>query len=147
MNINIYFSPINYHMTTIPKCVYGGLHPPPSPTITLPHLCSAGLINAHLKNHLKCPGNCQCPPAINKVSYMKVSRLPMLIQDGQLQSAVCLKWQHILKWYFSKYYQVCGRRVFTEPVTYNLLSHASKVACYNCSCCHFNCYQWVMWFS
>ena len=42
-------------------------------------------INAHLKKCLKSTEN--RPPAINKVSYMKVSRLLcilLLIQDGQL---------------------------------------------------------------
>ena len=64
-------------------------------------------INAHLKNRLKSTEN--RPPAINKVSYMKVSRLLCLllpIQDGQLLAVGCLNWQNILKWYFLKYYQV-----------------------------------------
>ena len=102
--------------TATPKCLYGGLasslytspphHPPPIPPT--PMLCWP-YINAHLKkNRLKSTEN--RPPATNKVSYMKVSRLLCLllpIQDGQLLAVGCLNWQNILKWYFLKYYQVC----------------------------------------
>ena len=77
-------------------------HHPPTPILCWPY------INAHLKkNRLKSTEN--RPPAINKVSYMKVSRLLCLllpIQDGQLLAVGCLNWQNILKWYFLKYYQV-----------------------------------------
>ena len=106
------------------------LYPPPSPPPTLPPslpppipptpLLCWPYINAHLKkNRLKSPEN--RAPGINKVSYMKVSRLLCLllpVQDGQLQPAACLNWQHILKWYFSKYYPVRGSWVFSDPVTY-----------------------------
>ena len=80
-------------------------HPPTHPPTPIP--CWP-YINVHLKkNHLKSTEN--RPPAINKVSYMKVSRLLCLllpIQDDQLLVVGCLNWQNILKWYCLKYYQV-----------------------------------------
>ena len=40
------------------------------------------------------------------------------MHDGQLQAAGCFNRLNILKWYFSKYYQVRTYQVFPEPVTY-----------------------------
>ena len=43
------------------------------------------------------------------------------VQDGHLQPAACLSCNNILKWYFLKYYQVCGSWVFSDLVIYLFL--------------------------
>ena len=51
--------------------------------------------------------------------------LLLLIHDGQLQAAGCLI-NKLLKWYFSKYYQVRTRPVFPRKVTFKLSFFASS---------------------
>ena len=83
-------------------------HPPPS--IPPPLALWPYVTDAHLK---KSP---------EKKPYMNYVCLLQPIQDGQMQPAARLNWQHTLKWYFSKVH-VARRRAFPDLLTYRLATH------------------------
>ena len=110
--------------------VYPPPNLPPSQPLVLPfHPIHAQALLAYINAYLKKSPekHRKHPSAINKVSYMKVSRLLcslLPIQDGQLR--FCLNWENILKWFFSKYYQVCVEDGFSQIWSHILIDTTQR---------------------